>query len=76
MSKPIPIIKLPRRAQTPEQKKEVLDRLLQAWLQYPELRLGQLVDNAMYINRDNKPNLFNIEDMALIEIIELFVNKT
>ena len=76
MSKSIPIIKLPGRAQTPEQKKEVLDRLLQAWIDCPEMRLGQLVDNAMYINRDNKPNLFNIEDMALIEIIELFVNKT
>lgn len=31
------------RALTPEQKKEVTDRLLAAWLRTPELRLGQLI---------------------------------
>ena len=75
-NKSIPVIKLPGRAQTPEQKKAVLDKLYQAWCDCPELRLGQLVDNAMCLYRGaSQPNLFNVEDTFLIEIIEEFVNK-
>lgn len=74
----IPRIKLPKRAETPEQKQEVMDQLLQLWLKCPELRLGQLIDNAMYLNDDTfTPNLFSVEDFYLIEMLEKFVsNKT
>ncbi len=37
---------LPNRAKTPEQKRDVIDALFQAWLEHPELRLGQLFVNT------------------------------
>jgi len=30
-------------AQTPEQKREIIERLYQIWIQHPQQRLGQLV---------------------------------
>jgi len=43
----------------------LMERLIVAWERHPDLRLGQLVSNASP-NRDS----FNIEDEALIRVIE------
>ena len=56
----------PERANTPEQKQEIIERLLALWLRYPELRLGQLI-----CNRFNKGAYFT-EDFKLIEMLEQF----
>ena len=58
-------MELAGRASTPEQKREITDRLLAAWLKVPELRLGQLIYCACPSER-----LFNLEDYPLIERIE------
>lgn len=54
------------RALTPEQKKEITDRLLAAWLRVPELRLGQMIAVAT----DAHPDIFFVEDYFLIQEIE------
>ena len=54
----------PNRANTPEQKQEIINRLHALWLQYPELRLGQLILN--YFRAD----FYYIEDFDLIEKLE------
>lgn len=38
---------IPGRAQTPGEKRAVVERLYAAWLAAPELRLGQLITNAL-----------------------------
>lgn len=57
---------LEKRAQTPEQKREVIDRLYDAWLRSPDLRLGQLVS----LITPNGGDPFYIEDFTLVEKIE------
>jgi hypothetical protein len=74
VNKNIKQIVLPGRAQTPQQKREVMEKLLAAWLKAPELRLGQLVDNAMYLCAGSR-TLFYVEDTFLVEIVEDFTNK-
>jgi hypothetical protein len=74
---------IPGRAHTPEQKRELLDRLYVAWLKKPQLRLGRLVFNATArfdakkIHHDDRfkvggweQDTFNLEDASLIEEIE------
>lgn len=53
------------RAKTPEQKREIMERILAVWMTVPDLRLGQLVNGT---TRD----AFYIEDYELAEIIELY----
>lgn len=53
------------RALTPEQKKEITDRLLAAWLRTPELRLGQLI----FVVTGGRDIFFD-EDFSLLEEIE------
>lgn len=57
------------RAEYPEQKQDVLDCLLLAWNKTPELRLGQLIENAVADGQD----IFYLEDYALLNMIEDFV---
>jgi hypothetical protein len=55
------------RALTPEQKRAVMERILRAWEQVPELRLGQfLVGAADRAERD----VFYVEDEALADMCE------
>jgi hypothetical protein len=59
------------RAETDEQKKHVMDRLLDAWKKIPELRLGQLINNAI----GNEQNLFYYEDFDLVREAEQFAAR-
>jgi hypothetical protein len=64
------------RAETDSQKKEILDKLLEAWKKSPLQRLGQLIDNALYADRKElKKNLFYIEDQDFIELVDKFVHN-
>ncbi len=54
------------RAATPEQKAAVMRELLTAWVAKPELRLGQLISNALY--DDGEVSLFHVEDERLAQL--------
>jgi hypothetical protein len=60
----------PTRAITPEQKDEVMRRLLAAWKKHPAQRLGQLLWNAN--SQSNQPDLFYVEDYDLVTATEEF----
>jgi len=54
----------------PKRIPEILKRLEVVWKKYPDLRLGQLLVNAVYDQTDSI--LFYIEDEKLIKKIEKF----
>jgi hypothetical protein len=58
------------RAVTPDQKAEVLARLLEAWKKHPKQRLGQLLWNAN--STTNQVDLFYVEDYELLQACEEF----
>jgi hypothetical protein len=51
----------------------VLDAILVAWRQFPHLRLGQLLDNAVGRNQEhrNAADMFNIQDNELIVAVRV-----
>lgn len=57
------------RASTPEQKREVIERLYAAWCEQPDMRLGQLIQNSVL----GDIAVFYVEDYRLIESVETFV---
>ena len=64
---------LAKRALTPEQKRALLDQLLAAWLEAPNLRLGQLIVNA--VGGRHLADIFYREDDDLLANVETFVTK-
>lgn len=54
---------IPGRAKTEEQKREVIERLYNAWIENPDLRLGQLICNNTYRLHQE---LFYIEDDEIV----------
>lgn len=63
------------RAATDKAKEQCLIDLLEIWKRpgQSQLRLGQLLFNANFIN-PNKPNLFYVEDLDLIQSVIDFGN--
>lgn len=57
----------------PNRIRPLLDALAAAWEKCPDLRLGQLIENATF-EGTNAP-LFYIEDEALIKLIENYMNE-
>jgi hypothetical protein len=63
------------RAETPEQKRAIVERLYAAWLARPHQRLGQLVDNAVHTQLRTRTKYvfqFDVEDETLVEAVEKF----
>jgi hypothetical protein len=58
--------KIQGRAQTPEEKKAVIGRILRAWEANPSLRLGQLIANSV------GPDIYNTEDLDLASLLETY----
>lgn len=56
-----------KRAESKENKKEIIKRILDIWVDLDCLRLGQLLDDALV-----QSDLFFIEDYDLIEKLEKF----
>ena len=54
----------------PERISKILTELSEIWIQYPDLRLGQLLLNVI-----NDPALYYIEDEDLIKRIKVFYNN-
>lgn len=48
----------------------LIERLRNAWLSQPDLRLGQIVVNANMKVRNGETDAFHIEDKELIDTIE------
>ncbi len=64
-----------KRATTAERKREVVERLLAAWERCPHQRLGQVLVNAA--NQEalaGAVSLFNIEDEAIVAMVERFAD--
>jgi uncharacterized protein YihD (DUF1040 family) len=53
----------------PKRIPEVLDEIKKTWARFPDLRLGQLIENV--VGRSPHP-LFYIEDEDLVERIKRF----
>ena len=51
------------RARTQQQKREVMERLLALWLEWPDLRLGQLIANFYH-------DIYHVEDFDLVSTLE------
>lgn len=64
-------IEMKGRAETAEDKKAIIQRIMVAWLSKPNLRLGQLLENALPVEDD----LFYMEDDVLIGHLERYVRK-
>lgn len=62
------------RATTDEQKKQIMDQLLEQWKLVPALRLGQLLCCAEQRSPSGEV-LFNIEDYHLAALTERFVES-
>ncbi len=62
------------RAYTPEQKRKVIEDVLEVWLEKPELRLGQLIANAISEPGKDKAqifsSIFNVEDDVLVQKLQ------
>lgn len=57
----------------PKKIDSVIEVIANVWKKYPNLRLGQLLSNAVHIGMDNDLiDLFYIEDDKLIEMIRKF----
>lgn len=59
---------------TYEHKRMITNLLMGVWNAAPHLRLGQLIENG--IGEFEKPDLFYIEDMPLIERLNKYVDRT
>ena len=60
-------IKRRKRADTPEQKREIIEELFKLLMKYPELRFGQLIQNVEHYG-----NLYYIEDFDLLRVLDYF----
>ena len=56
----------------PKRIPEVLDEIKKTWARFPDLRLGQLIENV--VGRSPQP-LFYIEDEDLVKRMEKFSNE-
>ena len=56
---------------------KVLAELHKIWAQFPDLRLGQLIDNATAIAADSGVNLdlFYVEDEKLLDLLREFEKR-
>lgn len=60
----------------PKRITDAMSTLSKIWKKYPDLRLGQLMSNALHMGPNLDPaNLFYIEDEKLIEMIKMFDKK-
>lgn len=62
------------RADTDGLKEAVIDALYVVWCRCPQLRLGQLLANALIRGDDERP-LFYVEDFDLLRKAEAFVRS-
>lgn len=59
------------RAYSREERRVIVERILAAWQDAPNLRLGQLLVNAT--SSESARDIFYVEDEKLVEFVEKFV---
>jgi uncharacterized protein YihD (DUF1040 family) len=59
-----------KRAVTGADKKKVIEKVLEAWLKVPDLRLCQLLQLSA-----NKEDIFYIEDLEIAKIVTDFAHE-
>lgn len=59
------------RAYTPDEKRDVIEAVLAAWISCKDMRLGQLLCNVMPAEKD----LFYAEDAYLVDLVDEYKNK-
>ncbi len=65
---------MPVRARTPEQKRQVIETLYNAWLALPDMRLGQLLTNAANdAHWTGGTDLFHWEDGDLAAAVVMYL---
>ncbi len=62
---------LPGRANTPAEKRQIIERLLAVWQKHPELRLGQLIIALGYGSARSGTSIFYVEDEEFLRRIEM-----
>jgi hypothetical protein len=67
-------VEMEKRAMTAKEKKDVMKRLYKLWLQNPELRLAQLIENV-YHHAGPDHCIFHKEDFDFIEELENHYKK-
>ncbi len=63
------------RAISPEEKREVVQRLLRVWEKFPDLRLGQLLSNSAKGATFDRVGVFYVEDRILCDSVEEFAKN-
>jgi hypothetical protein len=63
---------VPGRANTPEDKQQILNRILLVWGRNPKMRLGQLLGNVYHSTDAGGVKQYYTEDFELIENLEGF----
>lgn len=53
----------------PKRIDKVLEEIKAVWIKVPDMRLGQILVNAISLYKENKADMFNIEDEVLIDAI-------
>ena len=53
----------------------IVKELTKIWKKYPQLRLGQLLYNAVYFMQQDFDNLYYMEDNKLIEFLQDYDQK-
>lgn len=56
----------------------ILTKLSSIWTKYPDMRLGQMIENVTrndHVKDKVKCNLFNIEDEDMEKYIDIFIEK-
>jgi hypothetical protein len=64
--------KIRGRAETPGEKRAIIERLYAAWLIMPDLRLGQLLENAVPGSPALGSALYYCEDFELVDRLEKY----
>ncbi len=58
----------------PNIEDEVLQAIREAWSRYPDMRLTQLLINAI-APKEASPEVYNVEDSALIKLLNRFKER-
>jgi hypothetical protein len=58
-------------AQTSEERRELMERLLQIWETRPGMRLGELIASCYHV----KSTLYHVKDFVMISALETFYEE-
>jgi hypothetical protein len=60
----------------PEMTEKIIATIRDALYTYPEMRLGQIIDNAIGSTVGYSPDLFNVYDETLVLKVQEFTDST